>query len=231
MSDPFAPPSGEHPPNPWSSPPGPWSPAPWQQTDPYGGWQPPKRTNGLAIAALVTGILAIVPVAVGLALGALRQIRRRDEEGAGLAIGGILASGLWTLFVALIAVIGIKGDFGLFDREGDLADVASQEVGACVNEQPKEVTACSSPHDLEIFYAGTLPERPWPGKDSIDSDADDVCYDSFEDYVGSSPEDSDYGYTFFAPNEEEWTEGRRTVICVITPADSYLVGTVKGSGK
>lgn len=229
MTDPFAPPSGQQPANPWASPPGPWSPTPWQQQDPYGGWQPPKRTNPLAVAALVTGVLAIVPVAVGLALAALRQLRKRDEEGVGLAVGGILASGLWTLLVALIAVILIKGDFSFYGREGDLGDVASQEVGACLDEQPAEVTDCSTPHDLEVFATAQLTEQPWPGTSAVDSDADELCYDAFEGYVGVAQEDSDYDYTFFAPSKREWAEGRRTVVCVITPADDYLVGSVKGT--
>jgi hypothetical protein len=221
VTDPFVPPS--------ESTPGPWSTTPWQQEDPYGGWQPPKRTNALAIASLVTGVLAIVPVAVGLALAAVRQVRRRDEEGVGLAAGGILASGLWTLLVALVAVIVIKGDFSFYDREGDLGDVASQEVGACLDKHPSQITDCSTPHDLEVFATGLLTEQLWPGTGAVNSDADELCNDAFEDYVGVATEESDYGYSFFAPSKREWAAGKRTVVCVITPADEQLVGSVKGT--
>jgi hypothetical protein len=150
----------------------------------------------------------------------------------GLAVGGIAASGLWTLLVGLVALAGLSGafDFG-YDREGDLADVASREVGICFNQDPPVVTDCASPHDREVYYSAPLPADSWPGEHEVDLDADDVCYSAFEDYVGLSYEDSDYDYTFYAPAEPEWRAGDRTVVCVVTPADSYLVGTVKGSAR
>jgi hypothetical protein len=236
--DPFAPPPAGGPPSTWPPPQHPWQPPPWQQNplqqtgwQPYGWWQPPRKTNALAIAALITGIVALVPVSIGLAIGALKQTRRRNEAGTRLAVGGIVASGVWTLLIALITVVGLNRGFGFSSREGNLADVASQTVGSCLNEDPPAVSDCSLPHDLEVFYAAPLPPRPWPGEHDVDSAADDICYDTFEDYVGSSYDDSDLDYTFFAPSKSEWLAGRRTVVCVVTPADEYLVGSVKNSGR
>ena len=77
VTDPFAPPDGSTaPPPPWGPPPPPWGqPQPW-----YGGWQPVRRrTNPLAIAALVTGILALVPIAVGLGIAAVVQVGGQVE--------------------------------------------------------------------------------------------------------------------------------------------------------
>jgi hypothetical protein len=165
---------------------------------------------------------------VGLALAALPRIRRRDETGTGLAIGGILASGVWTLLAALVVVLALTLSYG---REGDLGDVASEQVGVCLDEDPMQVTDCSTPHDLEVYYSAALPLTDWPGSGDVDDAGDDVCYQAFEDYVGISWDDSDLDYTFFAPSRTEWNAGRHEVVCVILPSEEHLVGSVKGTGK
>jgi uncharacterized membrane protein len=73
---------------------------------------PPPKTNGLAIAALVCGTaqmflwpLATIP-AVVLGHVARHQIRRTGENGAGLALAGLIL-GWIGLAVAALAVIGI----------------------------------------------------------------------------------------------------------------------------
>jgi Domain of unknown function (DUF4190) len=64
----------------------------------------PRPTNTLAILALV---FAFVAAPAGLIMGiiARRQIQRTGEEGAGLALAGIIVGGVFTaLFVLLIVV-------------------------------------------------------------------------------------------------------------------------------
>lgn len=107
----------------------PYGQAPAQQ--PYGyyayGYGAPAPTNGLAIASLVVSILSAVGIclcffpgllgAVGAILGhvARRQIRTRGEQGAGLALSGIIVG--WIAFgIALafaifyVVVIVASGD-------------------------------------------------------------------------------------------------------------------------
>jgi len=74
----------------------------------------PARTNGLAIASLVTGVLSFSIVAVILGHVAISQINRTREEGRGLAIAGLVLGYVgivgwivfWAGFLALIAVSG-----------------------------------------------------------------------------------------------------------------------------
>lgn len=79
---------------------------------PAWGAQPPAAplTNGLAIAALVLGILgfALLPVILGHV--ALRQTRARGEAGTGVAIVGLV---LGYLALAVYAVLGILLVVGL----------------------------------------------------------------------------------------------------------------------
>lgn len=86
------------------APPGMWGPAPV--------WAPPPRTDPLAIASLVVGIVGLflfpfVVSQVGLVLGivAVRRVRRTGDQGFGLAVAGIVVGALGTLLV--LGMVGL----------------------------------------------------------------------------------------------------------------------------
>lgn len=102
--------------DPNSAPPQPNPPVPPfpQQMPPQAGWPayppgyaPPPRTNGLAVAAMVLGIVWIYWIGSILALifgyRARKQIRERNEGGGGMATAGIVLGwvgvGTATLFL------------------------------------------------------------------------------------------------------------------------------------
>jgi len=71
---------------------------------------PVTRTNGLAIASLVLGILWLFWLGslVGLILGlvALKQIKVRNQGGRGIAIAGVVLSVLWLVGLVVAAIVG-----------------------------------------------------------------------------------------------------------------------------
>lgn len=72
----------------------------------YGG---SGGTNGLATAALVCGLGGLVigisaPVGIGLGIAALVQIKRRNQDGKGMAIAGLVIGSLITLGYLLLFV-------------------------------------------------------------------------------------------------------------------------------
>lgn len=77
--------------------------------NPYGGYQAPRGTNGLAIASLVVSLVSIffcMPAsAVGAIMGhmARNQIRESGEEGEGLALAGIIVG--WIVFGLFILIL------------------------------------------------------------------------------------------------------------------------------
>jgi hypothetical protein len=88
---------------------GPQPPYPAYQ-QPYSPYPPAAPTNGLAIAALVCGVggfvigLSFIPAIICGHL-ARKQIRQTGEQGAGLALAGLILGYVGTaLFIALIAV-------------------------------------------------------------------------------------------------------------------------------
>jgi Domain of unknown function (DUF4190) len=76
-------------------------------------------TNGMAIASLVLGILWIYWIGSLLALVfgyiALKQIRRRNEAGRGLALAGVILGWVGAAFLVLVVilVIAASGSGGL----------------------------------------------------------------------------------------------------------------------
>ena len=83
-------------------------PAPYGYGYPYA---PPKRTNGLAIASMVLGILWLYWIGSILALVfgyiAKKQIRERGESGGGMATAGIVLGWIGVGFIGLAVVLGI----------------------------------------------------------------------------------------------------------------------------
>ncbi|MBY6411892.1 DUF4190 domain-containing protein [Rhodococcus sp. BP-252] len=78
------------------------------QQGPYPGYrfQPPRRTNTMAIGALICGVFGLFTgiagvVAVVLGHIARNQIKRTGEQGAGIALAGLI---LGYLSVVLLAV-------------------------------------------------------------------------------------------------------------------------------
>jgi hypothetical protein len=81
----------------------------WSQP-PAPGFMPVSRTNGLAIASLVLGILWLFWLGslVGLVLGlvALKQIKDRNQGGRGIAIAGVVLSVLWLVGLVIAVIVG-----------------------------------------------------------------------------------------------------------------------------
>jgi hypothetical protein len=100
--------------------PPPYGIPPQYGTPPYGSYgypYAPQKTNGLAIASMVVSIVSIVTCGLFGIAGAImghmarKQIRERNEEGAGMATTGIIVGwvitgltilgiAIWIIFVA-----------------------------------------------------------------------------------------------------------------------------------
>lgn len=86
---------------------------PYAPYNPYGYVQQ-RGTSGLAIASLVTGIcgfFCVTPlVSIGLGIAALSDISKSGRPGKGMAIAGIILSGIWIALIALFIATG-HGEF------------------------------------------------------------------------------------------------------------------------
>lgn len=114
QAPPPPPPGGQPPP-----PPGGQAPPPQSWDDPGGAPPSQQGSNGLAIAALVTGIIGLllswIPfvnvlalvlgiVAVGTGIAGVRRTRAPGVGGKGLAVGG-LVTGIIAILVSLLIIV------------------------------------------------------------------------------------------------------------------------------
>ncbi|WP_424868157.1 DUF4190 domain-containing protein [Streptomyces sp. SAI-229] len=217
-------------------------PAPYGLYGPYGP-RPPAVVNGVAVAALVFGLLCLVP-AVGLVLGlvALRQIRRRGERGRGMAIAGTALSSLGLALWTAALASGVLSDVweGLKDRtRGD--SVLTLAEGECFDSPgglegwsaDVDRVPCAREHDGEVFAVVRLPGDRYPGDDSLTGTADERCHDLQDAYVmdrWALP--ATVGVYHLVPSPESWRFGDREIVCVFGDQDprKTLTGSLRRDG-
>ncbi|MFC7305076.1 DUF4190 domain-containing protein [Streptomyces monticola] len=230
---------------------GPQPPYGWQQPPPaypYGpaGFPPQPRTNGLAIASMVLGILCFLPP-LGLILGivALSQINKRGERGKGMAVAGITLSSIGTAFVVLAFSLGWAASFW-----GGFTDAAEEsqkngttftlKVGECFNSPTGklegettdiDVVDCDGAHDGEAYGTFRLDDGSYPGETRIAQIAEDKCAPLADSYFGDpdSAPGNIYDYYFY-PTQESWSLGDREVTCLIGDENGgKLTGSLRDS--
>jgi len=100
-------------------------------------------------------------------------------------------------------------------REGDCFD---DPEGEEVREV--EVIPCDEPHDNEVYALVELDDDDdFPGEDQVAEEAQELCFEAFEDYVGIPYEESVFLSLQLTPSEEGWADGDREAVCVLYDAD------------
>jgi hypothetical protein len=231
-----------------------YPPAYGQPPVPYGYGYPStvRRTNGLATAALVTGLASIIftiaaPVAVGLGIAALVQIKRRKEEGTPQAVIGLIVGSVISVIASVVIVLIIIGS-QLPDDEYSSGGtpVSSSEptgvyiealvVGECFNDTSDEDevarASCTVDHDGELYGVVTLPAQTWPGDEKVGDLGEAACDVKFKTYVGIDVDDSELEPVAWYPERAAWNSGDRNVYCTAYgPYGDSLDKTVKDSKR
>jgi hypothetical protein len=187
----------------------------------------------LAIVALITGLLALVPLAVGFGTAALAVIRRTGRRGHGMAVAGLVATTTWVIAAGAVGSVavathGFKKPAKVTYHE---ASVFKVRQGDCINTsngQAVSILPCASPHDAEVFSTFTLPRSAWPGTAAVQREASSDCATQLSGYL--NPELSiSLTQTYVVPNKVSWNGGTRTVVCEVRATSGQLTGSVRGS--
>ena len=214
------------------------------------GPQGPQGTNGLAVGALVTGLMGLGPVPIGLGVGALVTLRRSGEGGKGMAIAGIVLGAVSLLFFGGLALLGVLSadddpyaapDVPAASADpaqgaADPVDIGDLTEGACYDDGEEDFEAieqpCTSAHDGEVFSTLVLPPRDFPGDRAVQDEAQDSCDREFAKYVGIDVHSSRLETDVLYPDRTMWEDGYRDVMCLAYgPDGDQLTGTVKGSRR
>ncbi|QFG25691.1 DUF4190 domain-containing protein [Actinomadura sp. WMMB 499] len=139
--------------------------------------EPPRRMDRTAVIALVTGLLGLVPVALGFAVASLVRLRRGTQRGRALAVAALAASLTWTVAGTLVAVLSASGSSLERNESGTItvageAPFAELQEGDCFTgydpmtpvEELGTVLAvpCTTPHTGEIIARIPLPDDAIP---------------------------------------------------------------------
>ncbi|GAA1812282.1 DUF4190 domain-containing protein [Actinomadura chokoriensis] len=223
-------------PPPYSGPP---APPPFTAGAPYGPVRRP--TNQFAVFAVVTGLVGLIPLAIGFAVTALVQAGRRGEKGRGLAVGGLAASVVWVLagVVALAVTSALPPDE---DRagahRGGVAPITGLDVGDCFTGftddgsggyQAKELP-CTQPHKGEVVARAEAPASVQLSRDSMTRWAENLCQDKTE-YLMRSRYRNELEPYYDWSGDEPFDDDGLTLTCVVrysgsAPLTTPLVATV-----
>ncbi|QKW34968.1 septum formation family protein [Actinomadura sp. NAK00032] len=186
----------------------------------------PARTNRLAVTALVTGVLALVPLAIGFGIAALVQAGRRGEKGKGLAAGGLAASAVWIVVAALAAATAV-GSVLTVDRDAsghvtgkDRVLPSFLHVGDCFAGFTGDVQAfvtalpCTQPHNGEAAARLNLTGTGYPGDQEVLRQADEACGLRLAGLQKSRYAEHLQSYVVL-PNRTTWRAGDREVLCLM----------------
>lgn len=120
------------------------------------------------------------------------------------------------------------GEIGAFRiRLGDcLTGVGEESV------ESAQGVPCDEPHELEVYFAFNLNDGDFPGDNEVFRLGDERCLAVFEPFVGTSYDDSVYGFSSLVPSSESWNElDDREVLCLIGHYDgSTKSGTARNTG-
>jgi hypothetical protein len=190
----------------------------------------------LAVAALVTGVLPVIPIGIGLGIIGLVTTRRGRRRGRDLAVIGLLATIVWTAIGGTLGTVAelthgfhkpVKVKYTYVQ-----ATVFSLRQGDCLNNVPSasspSLASCNSPHDAEVFATFSLSGASWPGAAVLQQEAQTGCSAQLASYLNPQLAISltqDYIY----PGQAAWQAGTRTVVCEVRATTGQLDQSV-GSG-
>ncbi|MGH3164906.1 MAG: septum formation family protein [Trebonia sp.] len=200
--------------------------------DSGGPYERPKVSK-LAVVALITGIIPLVPIALITGIAALVGIRRSGRRGQGMAVSALFFAVGWLVLAGAVVVIAhythdfkkpvkvVYSEASVFKlQEGDCIDTA--------NGQQVTIISCATPHDDEVFGTFALPAGPWPGTSAIEQQAGRGCATRLTAYINPQLAIS-LSQTYVYPTQGDWAAGTRTVICEVHAASGQLSQSVRGA--
>ena len=191
-----------------------------------------RPTDGVAVAALVSGLVPAIPVTLVLGPLALIRVGRSGARGRALAITGLVLAGLWTVAAAVVAAAIITRPPP--PRPVTLPQVFSLRAGQCLDSAANgisgvQVLSCGQAHDAEVFATFRVAGSRYPGAAALQQRAREGCVSRLAGYLNPELPASSLAQSFVYPGAGAWSAGERTVVCTVRGTSGPLVGSVRAA--
>ncbi|MEU6233430.1 DUF4190 domain-containing protein [Kitasatospora sp. NPDC047058] len=218
--------------------------------------QAPEVTNGFAVAALITGLLCMWPLALVFGTVALVQIPKRNERGRGMAVSGVVFGVLGVLTFLMLVIGALAEGVDPSDRAGRPPHLpkappgsvlwSALKAGDCYNppgvptgddpEGGDQTVAwvlrvpCAGPHFGEVAGTVRIPDGdgPYPGESGLRERAATLCDPVLDEYA------LDYWAVpdgmeevYLYPSRANWKSGERAVTCTYEDRYTQHRGSVR----
>ena len=143
-----------------------------------------------------------------------------------------MRSGLRTLAGLVAMMLLLAGCSGnVFELAiGDCFDDGDMALGEFAEVGEVPLVDCTEPHDNEVYAVVTVDGDAFPGEEAIQAQADEVCLEAFDPFVGLDYESSALDFGWLVPTADSWEMGDRVVACFVYRLDLAKVsGTLEGS--
>jgi hypothetical protein len=192
-----------------------------------------QRQDRYAVAALVTSLPGLVPVAVVLAGFALRRIKRTGSRGKRLAYGALAISVCWAIAVAVAVGLGLYGDWraGI----GRTVGIGAVRVQQCFDADLEadslrivRIADCARTHTGEA-YAKVRANLTGLSAEDTGTTATQQCATAFNTFVGKPYEQSELDMYYVVLSDHAVADGN--VLCLVGMPGSRLTGSMRGSQR
>lgn len=193
---------------------------------------PRRRTDGVAVATFISGLIAAIPVTLILGPMALIRIGRSGARGRALAITGLVLAGLWVVAAAIVAAAIITRPPP--PKPVTLPRVFSLRPGQCLNSGSNgisglQVLSCSQAHGAEVFATFRVAGSHYPGATALQQQAREGCASRLSGYLNPELAAASLAQSFVYPDAGAWSAGERTVVCTVRSTSGPLVGSVRSA--
>jgi hypothetical protein len=182
--------------------------------------------------SLVTGVVGLGPVALVLAIVALRRVAARHTRGRGLAIAGAVLGVLGTVALVVGVTVAVLTALASRPLPADVAtarDARAQQLvtGNCLAVLPADgqvrsvrVVPCADPHEAQVVTEFSFAANAvWPGQQAADARVARACVlDDAEIAAGVRT-------VTWAPTEASWSRGDRIGLCLAVVDGGGVTGS------
>ncbi|MGW5722132.1 septum formation family protein [Amycolatopsis sp. NPDC003865] len=185
-------------------------------------------TDGFAITAFVLGLLGVVPLAVGLGIRALVRVGRTGRDGTGLAIAGLVLSGLW-IIGGLVAITPQQAKHAAAATDS----IDTMTIGDCLDSGADGAqvirVACDVPHDEQIAARVDVGNgyETHPGVTALQELAQPLCRIAAAAYFTEGTPPPSIEFAAHVPTQSSWNAGAREAVCTLRQISGKLTATVR----